>query len=580
VLEVHADDDGAADRYAEVFSRQRFEEVFPELAGMPLLVGLDFEWKPDRRPGDDHPIALIQLACWDSVLIVRTTGCSSLPSWLSGFLEDEGIWKLVMAFDLSDKKKLNSSFGWDFDSRAQASSYVDVAEMARRRDIPHGMLKMSQFFKVPMLKLKSVGKSNWARVGSLDSHQRSYAADDAFFQLYLVGKVLEHGQVGGISQTSGAIDTVEETTLKVWRATLGQMNEVLQFVDYRRYRDSFLELRGVVTDALNALSKALGWTGSTCINDLLRVKGVQQTLAKLHKKSGVGLDTHFLRHNSDVFDVFYKGTEVRVRLRAPRGDDDVQGADVDLEVPEATERFQSELLELLAAYEPPIGERPTVFGRNVPEAFWVPAKAVLDRRQEAVLEKCMDTLDSVEVSYSDTDGWLLRMTRHPRAPDDMAHMDSSAKDLQKALGLEEAEARRRLNKDGKFMQWWGTLRILEAGGWQEQMVERTFRARVRILTDAQSLADRASPPAVSWEAARDALDSCKWYRTLLGPWIDEATPEATAALEAALDELVAAWPDTASVKGPKKKSCGEDNVKGKSRSKGKGKGKGKAKSKK
>jgi len=442
---------------------------------------------------------------------------------------------------------------------------------------------MSQFFKVPMLKLKSVGKSNWARAGSLDSHQRSYAADDAFFQLYLVGKVLEHGQAGGTSQTSGAIDPVEETTLKVWRATLGQMNEVLQFVDYRRYRDSFSRLRGVVADALNALSKALGWTGSTCINDLIRVKGVQQTLAKLHKKSGVALDTHFLRHNNDVFVVFYKGSEVRVRLRAPTGDDDdVQGADIDLEVPEeATDCFQSELLELLAAYEPPIGDRPTVFGRNVPEAFWVPAKAVLDRRQEAVLEKCMDRLDSVEASYSDTDGWLLRMTRHPRAPDDAAHMDSCAKDLQKALGVDQAEARRRLNRDGKYMQWWGTLRILEASGWQEQMVVRTFQARVRILTDAQSLADRCSPPAASWEAARDALDSCKWYRTLLGPWIDEATPEATAALEAALDELVAAWPDTASVKGPKtKKSGGENNGKGKSNGKGKGKGKGKAKSKK
>ncbi|CAK0887176.1 unnamed protein product [Prorocentrum cordatum] len=367
------------------------------------------------------------------------------------------------------------------------------------------MLKMSQFFKIPMLKLKSVGKSNWARTGGLDSHQRSYAADDAFFQLYLVGKVLEHGRAGATSQTSGAADPAEQTILKVWWATLGRMDEVLQFVDYRRYRDGFLGLRGVITDALNALGKALGWTGSSCINDLLRVKGVQQTLAKLHKKSGVVLDAQFLRQNRDVFDVFYKDTEVRVRLRAPRDGDDVQGAGADLEVvPEATERFQSELLELLAAYEPPIGERPTVFGRNIPEAFWVPAKAVLDRRQEAVFEKCMDTLDSVEVSYSDTDGWLLRMTRHPRAPDDVAHMDRSAKDLQAALGLEEAEARRRLNKDAKYMQWWGTLRILEAGGWQEQMVQRTFRARVRILTDAQSLADRASPPAVSWEAARDA----------------------------------------------------------------------------
>merc|ERR1711904_524878 len=99
------------------------------------------------------------------------------------------------------------------------------------------------------------------------------------------------------------------------------------------------------------------------------------------------------------------------------------------------------------------------------------------------------------------------------------------------------------------------------------------RARVKILTDAQLLADRVSPPA-SWEEARDALDGCKWYRVLLGPWMDAATSEAEAALKEVFELLVTAWPNTASVQRPKK-CAGNDNG-GKGMGKGKSKGKSKA----
>jgi hypothetical protein len=482
-------DDHAADSYLELFSRKRYEETFPELVGMPLLVGLDFEWKPDRKPEDNNPIALMQLACWDSVLIVRTTGCKSLPSWLSSFLEDASVWKLVMAFDLSDKKKLKRSFGWDFDSRAQASSYVDLAEMARKRDIPHGMLKMSRFFEIPMLKLKSVGKSNWAREGGLNSHQRVYAADDAFFQLYLAGKVLEHKSLqGGADEMtlSESSDSVGATTLKVWRATQGKMDELKQLVDNRAYRNSFLALRRVVADALGALSTAIGWTGSSCINDLLKVKKVQHTLAKMQKKSAITLDTHFLRHNGDLFVVFHDGAEVRVRLRESRDKNEEMEveAETNIEDAEARENIQAEVLELLATYKPPIGERPTVFGRNIPEAFWVPAKAVLSRRQRALLDRCVNQLDSIETSYADADGLLLRMSRHPRAPDDMAHMDQSMQALKAALQLNEADTRKRLNSDEKFMQWWGTLRILQAGGWQDSSLHMLVSLLLQVPLSA------------------------------------------------------------------------------------------------
>jgi hypothetical protein len=298
----------------------------------------------------------------------------------------------------------------------------------------------------------------------------------------------------------------------------------------------------------------------------------------MQKKSAITLDTHFLRHNGDLFVVFHDGAEVRVRLRESRDKNEEMEveAETNIEDAEARENIQAEVLELLATYKPPIGERPTVFGRNIPEAFWVPAKAVLSRRQRALLDRCVNQLDSIETSYADADGLLLRMSRHPRAPDDMAHMDQSMQALKAALQLNEADTRKRLNSDEKFMQWWGTLRILQAGGWQEKMVMRTLRARVKILTDAQYLAERVSP-AASWEEARDALDGCKWYRSILGPWMDEETAEATAALQAVLDQLIDAWPDTASVKRPKKKQTSDGQGQNKGKAGGKSKGKGKAK---
>merc|ERR1719277_2217711 len=101
---------------------------------------------------------------------------------------------------------------------------------------------------------------------------------------------------------------------------------------------------------------------------------------------------------------------------------------------------------------------------------------------------------SVETSMSDTDGLLLRLARHPRAADDVEHMSRCVGSLAQALDVSEEEASRRIHSDGKFMEFWAALRILEAGSKEEAHVERSLRARIKILQDADSLARRVAPP--------------------------------------------------------------------------------------
>ena len=187
VLELHIADASAQSTFERAFSVSRYRATFDVLG--PLLVGLDFEWKPDKA-GQNNPISLMQFACWDTVLLLRMPNCSELPPWLTQFLESgDDVVKVTASFDVADKRKLQRSFNWDFDAKAVHTSYWDIAELAAAREIPQGMLKMAHHFEIPFQKRKDVGASDWESAGhkGLTAEQREYAANDAFFQLYLLG---------------------------------------------------------------------------------------------------------------------------------------------------------------------------------------------------------------------------------------------------------------------------------------------------------------------------------------------------------------------------------------------------------
>merc|ERR1719166_712568 len=131
------------------------------------------------------------------------------------------------------------------------------------------------------------------------------------------------------------------------------------------------------------------------------------------------------------------------------------------------------------------------------------------------------------------------------------------------------------------MTFWSVLPIVEKGSDDEASCERTFRARTRILADADGVAKRVS---ATWQEARDAMQNVKWYRHVLGSALaptDGDAQEDLSDVQACLDAIVEAWPNMENVPKPEKKK----NVQEKSRAdrkaqhKGKGKGKGKGKNK-
>ena len=483
VLEHHIGDESAGSKFQNIFSVSRFRSAFPNSEGLPLLVGLDFEWKPDKTVAQNNPIALMQFACWDTVFILRTTDCSELPQWMTQFLESGNeIVKVTASFDVADKRKLQTSFGWDFE-RAAHATYWDVAELANDREVPRGMFNMAAFLKVPIQKLKAVGSSNWARA-NLTDEQRAYAADDAFFQLYLLGRLLEF---------RSPESTYGQQIWDSWQKMRGKLEANIKTVDNSGYVANFNVLRGVVRDAVEVLSKALGSGGCTNLNDILKLKPVKKAVAA-QKVSPVHVNAHFLRQNSDIFVLFFRRSQLCVRLRHSddeSGEDDAECADL---AEEDVAKLISDVQEKLAAYKPPSGKKQSVLHRSVPEPLWVPARAILSRTEIAQFESCSSSaqFESIETSYDAEDGLLLRLARHPRAPDDIEYMQSNVQRLGDELQIDLAEAKRRLGTDAKFMEFWSLLRTVEVNSQEEAAIARCLSARGRILVDSQRLAIRLS----------------------------------------------------------------------------------------
>ncbi|CAE8585310.1 unnamed protein product, partial [Polarella glacialis] len=439
--------------FAEVFAMSRFRAEFPAAeAGLPLLVGLDFEWKPDRG---NPSIQVVSHNCFHPDLGMHQGPfafspfqLAFLPTWLRAFLEtgDEVVkafmsWTnfrracsggflrcqvksdrqplmlpptATASFDVSDKQKLQTSFGWDFDANAGPSPHLLLTLQSLREsvgDIPYGMARMATFFELPMQKLKVIGSSNWAREAGLTSQQKEYAADDAFFQLFLLGKLLDH-------RPPEDSNTSLQKMLQQFRITREAMEKVLKRVDNSAYRKNFFQLRDVVRDATDLLSKALGSGGCTNINDLNRLKVIQKFMEATARTCPIHVSANFLKQNMDIFVVFFREGQLRVRLRLPEdGDEELEDPSAGDQVApdmsaEDAAKLVAEVQELLAKYEPPVEKRRTVMHRNVPEPFWVPARAILTRQRIALLEACLaDGVDSLESSFDGEDGVLLRLTR-------------------------------------------------------------------------------------------------------------------------------------------------------------------------
>ncbi|PFH49206.1 hypothetical protein AMATHDRAFT_104835, partial [Amanita thiersii Skay4041] len=152
-------------------------------------VGFDLEWKPTfHRDHPPNPVALVQLATHDTILLIQVSAMGVFPKMLKILLENPEILKTGVGIQ-RDAQKLYRDWG------VSMRGCVDLAVLARTVDNARwkglysnsiGLARLVETYNGLVLgKHKRVVRSNWER--RLDLAQQEYAANDASagFRMYL-----------------------------------------------------------------------------------------------------------------------------------------------------------------------------------------------------------------------------------------------------------------------------------------------------------------------------------------------------------------------------------------------------------
>jgi ribonuclease D len=142
------------------------------------LVGFDTESRPSFRRGDNHPVALLQLAGAERVYLFQLHSLENLDPVLA-LLADPAIRKAGVAIR-DDIRKLQEL--GEFVPR----NFVEISDMSRKLDVSNtGLRNLSAMFLGYRVS-KGAQVTNWARP-DLTQPQITYAATDAWISrlLYL-----------------------------------------------------------------------------------------------------------------------------------------------------------------------------------------------------------------------------------------------------------------------------------------------------------------------------------------------------------------------------------------------------------
>ena len=149
-----------------------------ELIQEEALLGFDTETRPSFKRGENHPVALLQLACENDAFLFQLRDLG-LPGPLKEIFEDESVLKIGVAIH-DDIKALQQK------SEFQPNGFVDLADIARRFGIITTGLRNLTGIVLKSRISKRYQLSNWNRK-ILDEHQQLYAATDAWVcrEIYL-----------------------------------------------------------------------------------------------------------------------------------------------------------------------------------------------------------------------------------------------------------------------------------------------------------------------------------------------------------------------------------------------------------
>ncbi|KAI0286746.1 ribonuclease H-like domain-containing protein [Russula aff. rugulosa BPL654] len=167
-------EDTANERIARIASRQT-----------PFAIGLDFEWRPTFVSGRaENPIALVQIACDDEILLVHVSAMQAFPSKLRDLLESSNSTKVGVGIQCKSDKL------WK-DHRVSVRNCVDLALLARSVDErwkgPYrggiGLSRLAEIYLGRYLPKGDTQRSNWEM--ELSTRQQEYAANDSHSALVI-----------------------------------------------------------------------------------------------------------------------------------------------------------------------------------------------------------------------------------------------------------------------------------------------------------------------------------------------------------------------------------------------------------
>jgi ribonuclease D len=142
------------------------------------LLGFDTESRPSFRRGDNHPVALLQLAGAERVYLFQLQLLDNLDPILA-LLADPAIRKAGVAIR-DDIRKLQELGGF------APGNFVEISDLSRQLEITNTGLRNLCAIFLGIRVSKGAQVTNWARP-DLTSAQTSYAATDAWVSrlLYL-----------------------------------------------------------------------------------------------------------------------------------------------------------------------------------------------------------------------------------------------------------------------------------------------------------------------------------------------------------------------------------------------------------
>ncbi|KAF8168276.1 ribonuclease H-like domain-containing protein [Crassisporium funariophilum] len=168
------------------------EQANTELALLkPGPLGFDLEWKPIfYRGARENPVALVQLANDDTILLLQISAMEEFPSKLAEVLANPDIVKTGVAIQ-NDAKKLYNDCMVSIHNCVDLSLFARTVDNARwqgKYTHPIGLAHLVESYEYRLLEKGRITRSNWEAL--LDANQQQYASNDAHSG-YILYKKLE-----------------------------------------------------------------------------------------------------------------------------------------------------------------------------------------------------------------------------------------------------------------------------------------------------------------------------------------------------------------------------------------------------